>query len=186
MSDKDQPTLDDAREQADEHGGFLVSGKVKARKSGREYTIPNLLLLDDDQQAQYDALIHKLNQCDRYPDTDLPEQVVPQRTVKVTDPETGEVTETVVAEHVVPARTVRGDFIEPYQKDGELITPPYNVQIAKILLGDDYEEFKAGGGRSSDVRVELLRMRRETEERARNDSKSVDSSSQVEGVSEAD
>lgn len=186
MKDKDQQTLDDAREQADEHDGFLRSGKVKARESGEEFTIPNLLLLDDDQQEKYDDLIHRLNQCDRHPDVEIPEQIVPQRVVKSTDPETGEVTETTVAEHVIPARTVRGDFIEPYQKDGVRVTPSYNIQIAQILLGDKYEAFKEGGGRSADVRMELLRMRRETEERARNDSKSRDGSSEDSGVLEAD
>lgn len=176
MKDKDQQTLDDAREQADEHDGFLRSGKVKARKTGKVYTIPNLQLLDDDQQQAYDRYIHELQQCDRYPDVQVPE-----RTIKTTDPETGEVTETTIAGH-----TLRGDFIEPYQKDGKLIEPPYNVRLTQILLGDKYEEFKNGGGRSADVRQELLRMKRETEERVRNDSKSRDGAGAVEDVSDAD
>lgn len=173
----DQQTLDDAREQADENGGFLVSGKVKAHKTGKVYTIPNLHLLDDDQQAAYDQFIHELQNCDRHPDIQ-----VPQRTIRTTDPETGEVTETVIEGH-----TLRGDIIEPYQKDGKLLTPPYNVRIAQILLGEEgYEEFKAGGGKSSEVRQELLRMKTETEERLRQDSKSRNSSGPVENVSEAD
>lgn len=191
MSD-DQPSLDDAREQADEHQGFLRSGKVTAHKTGEEFTIPNLQLLDDDQQAEYDKFIHELQQCDRYPDVEVPEQVVPERVIKTTDPETGEVTETTVKEHTVPARTIRGDFIEPYQKtqpDGtvKLIEPPYNVRMTQILLGKEgYKRFKAAGGRSSDVRQELLRMKRETEERMRQDSKSGAGAGEVESVPNAD
>jgi hypothetical protein len=177
-------SVHEARDQADEYEGFARSGRVKAHKTGKWYTVTNLLMLDDDQQDRYDALIHELNQCDKYPDVEIPEQVVPERHIKVTDPD-GSVSETTVAEHRVPARVQRGDFIEPYQKDGVRITPPYNVAIAQIVL-DDYEGFKAGGGRSSEVRMELLRMKKETEERQRNDSKSGDGVSPVEGVPAGD
>lgn len=188
MADNDQPQVDnlqEARDQADEHNSFVRSGRVKAHKTGEWFTIPSLLLLDDDQQAEYNKMIHRLNQCDHHPEVHIPEQQVPERVIKVTEPD-GTVNETTVAAHTIPARTVPGDFIEPYQKDGALIEPPYNVQIAQILLGDDYERFKKGGGRSSDVRLELLRMKRESEERANADSKSVDSSAPVETVSTGD
>lgn len=165
MSEETQPELADpvqeAREQADEYTSFIRSGKVKAHKTGKEFTIPSLQLLDDDQQVAYNKLMHTLNQCDRWPDTEVPE-----RTVKQTDPD-GTVTETTIKRH-----TMTGDFISPYQKDGELVEPPYNIAMAQILLGDQYDQFKAGGGKSAEVVEELMRLRVETVKRQASDPKS--------------
>lgn len=165
MSEETQPELpdpvQDAREQADEYGSFIRSGKVKAHKSGEVFTFPSLRLLDDDQQVEYNKLQHTLNQCDRWPDTEVPE-----RTIKQTDAD-GTVTETTVKAH-----TVRGDFMTPYQKDGKLIEPPYNIAIAQLLLGDRYEEFKQSGGRSAELVEELMRMQSESLKRQSSDPKS--------------
>jgi hypothetical protein len=159
MSKQDQ--LEVAREQADEYASFAQSAKIKAPKTGEEFTVPNLLLLDDEQQAAFEKLQHMVNKCDRYPDT-----VVPEREVESTD-EDGTVTKTKIAAHTMP-----GDFIQPYQKDGELLDPPYTVQLAKILLGEEqYEKFKAGGGSSQQLNLLLRKMRQDTEERAKADPK---------------
>ena len=165
MPEETQPQLPnpvvDAREQADEADSFIRSGKVTAHKTGKEYTFPSLDLLDDDQSVAYNKLMHTLNQCDRWPDTE-----VPARTVKQTDAD-GTVTETTVEAH-----TLRGDIMSPYQKDGELIEPPYNIAMAQILLGDDYDEFKTGGGKSAEVVEELFRIRADRVKRQTDDPKS--------------
>lgn len=176
MTQPQEGSRQDVREQADEYSGFVRSGKVKAHKTGEEFVIPSLLLLDDDQQIAYEALQHKLNQCDRYPDTEVPERRI---TVAEGD---GETTETVIAAH-----TVRGDFIQPYQKDGELLSPPYAVQMAQILFGEkEYKRFKAAGGRSNEIMLEMMRMRDESNERRLTDSKSGGGAAKGEEVSAGD
>jgi hypothetical protein len=166
MSEESQPELspvEDAREQADEFGGFARSGKVKD-ETGKEYTFPSLLLLSDKQQEAYDELQHTLNHCDRWPD-----RQIPKRMIKQTDPD-GTVTETTVEAHTVP-----GDFMSPYEKDGERIKPAYSIAIAQILLGKQYEEFEKNGGKSAELVEELKRMQQRTAERQAADSKSVGS-----------
>lgn len=154
--------LGHAREQADEAGGFLASGKATAHKTGEVFTVIHPKMFDDDQQAEFNRLQHLLNRCDRHPDYEVPEH----RTI-VTAPD-GTVTETVLA-----GNRQRGDYIEPYQLDGDLVEPPYQVQITAIILGaDEYARFKAGGGRSVEVVDELLRMQRETVKRVSDDPKS--------------
>lgn len=180
MTQPQEGSRQDARDQADEHDSFVKSGTVKAHKTGEHFTIPSLMLLDDDQQAEYDALQHELNQCDRWPDEEIPAQQVPERTI------TDDGMTTTIAGHTIPGRTIRGDYMQPYQKDGDLLTPPYNVRIAKILLGDKYEAFKAGGGKSAEVVQELMRMSRESNKRLASDSKSADGSADSEGVPAAD
>ena len=65
-----------------------------------------------------------------------------------------------------------GDLKEPYRKDGQLVES-YNVQLAKALFGSKFKDFKAAGGRSSDVALIWWRMRKELADRSRRDSKSA-------------
>lgn len=174
MSDK---ALQAAQDQADEYGGFARAGKITARGSGEVFDVRNPLFFDDDMLTAYQALHHRMNQCDRWPDTEVPEQHV----------ETAQPDGTVVKSHM-GAHTRRGDYIEPYQENGILVDPPYEVQVAKIILGDKYDAFKAGGGSSRELAMVLQKLRERGEEREAADPKSVgstaDSSSVASGSSE--
>lgn len=162
----------EAQEQADAYGGFARSATVVARKTGEKFTIPSVLLLDDDQLTAYEKLHHELNQCDRYPDVKQPRQKFVHK-----NPDGTEV-ETEVGEHVQ-----RGDFIQPYQKDGELITPPYSIQLAILFWGEDgYARFKAGGGRSAEIPQKLRELNTVVQERMASDSKSDGGSVDLEPV----
>lgn len=170
-----------AQEQANEYDGFARSGTIVARKSGETFTIPNPMFFDDDQLAAYQALHHLMNQCDRWPDTEIPEQ-----SIESVDPNGAKV-KTHNGAHVR-----RGDYIEPYQqtdKDGvtRLIDPPYEVQVAKIVLGEeDYARFKAGGGSSRELTMVLAKLRERVEEREAADSKSAGGSAGSAVVAAAD
>lgn len=156
----------EAQEQADEAGGLARSAKVVAHKTGEEFTVPTVLLLDDDQLIAYEQLHHGLNQCDRYPDTEQPRQRFVHK-----NPDGTEV-ETEIGAHVQ-----RGDFIQPYQKDGELIVPPYSIQLAIIFWGEKgYQRFKNGGGRSAEIPEVLRELNAAMARRMASDSKSAGSS----------
>lgn len=153
----------EAQEQADDIGGFARSATVVAHKTGEKFTVPSVLLLDDDQLVAYEALHHKLNQCDRYPDVETPRQRFVHKNPDGTEVETE-----------VGAHTLRGDFIQPYQKDSELITPPYSIQLALIFWGEDgYKRFKEGGGRSAEIPEALSELNKRLQERMTDDSKSA-------------
>jgi hypothetical protein len=83
--------------------------------------------------------------------------------------------ETEIGEH-----TVRGNFIQPYQKDGVLLEPPYSIQLAIIFWGEDgYQRFKNGGGRSAEIPTALDELNRRLQERLSDDSKSAGSGGDV-------
>ncbi|GJJ22281.1 hypothetical protein [Mycolicibacterium mageritense] len=174
-------SLKDAQEQADTYDGFARSATITARKSGEVFTIGNPLFFDDDQLAAYQALHHRMNQCDRWPDTEIPEQ-----SIESTDPN-GATVKTHNGAHVR-----RGDYIEPYQetdKDGvtRLVDPPYEVQVAKIVLGEeDYARFKAGGGSSRELTMKLQKLRERVEEREAADPKSVGGAADSAAVAASD
>jgi hypothetical protein len=135
-----------------------------------------VLLLDDDQLIAYEALHHELNQCDRYPDTEMPAQRFVHK-----NPD-GTVVETETGAH-----TQRGDFIQPYQKDGALIVPPYSIQLATIFWGEEgYAEFKAGGGRSAEIPDKLRDLNRAMQERQAADSKSAGSNGDMAAGTDGD
>jgi hypothetical protein len=159
----------EAQEQADEVGGLARSAIIKAHKTGEEFVIPSVLLLDDDQLIAYEKLHFEVNQCDRLPDDVRPEQSFVSK-----DPN-GTVVETKTGAH-----TVRGDFIQPYQKDGVRMHPPYSIQLALIYWGEDgYAKFKAGGGRSAEIPTKLNELNLEITKRMADDSKSAGSDSDL-------
>lgn len=165
-----------AQEQVDDLGGDFRSITIVAEKSGEEFKLPSVLLLDDDQLVAYEKLHYDLNQCDRNPDTDLPAQ----RFVKK-EPD-GAVVETEVGAHVQ-----RGGFIQPYQKDCQLITPPYSIQLAIIFWGEDGSaRFKKGGGRSAEIPTLLQELNVRVQERAAADSKSAGSSGDLASGADGD
>lgn len=162
----------EAQEQADQFGGFARSATIVAPKSKEKFVVPSVLLLDDDQLTAYEKLHFDLNQCDRYPDVEQPRQKFVHKNPDGTEVETE-----------IGAHTQRGQFIQPYQKDGELITPPYSIQLAKIFWGEDgYAKFKAGGGRSAEIPQKLQELNEQVQERTASDSKSAGGAVDLEPV----
>lgn len=160
--------LDAAQEQADEYGSFTRSATITTR-TGEKFTVGNPNLFDDDQLLAYQKLHHRMNKCDRWPDTEVPEQRVLSENPDGTKVET-----------YSGAYTRRGEFIEPYQEKGKLVEPVYEVQVAQIVLGDKYAAFKAAKGSSRELVTKLAEMRQGTDKRADDDSKSVGSDSVLE------
>lgn len=139
-------SVTEAKEQAAEYFGFTASSYIQVA-GGKVFEIPNPGLMDDDQQERWEELQFDLEQCDREPDLEVPAQTLPDGTT-------------------LAARTLKGDLISPYRKNGELLKPPYNVRLAKALFGDEgYAEYKAGGGIANQIAMEWARMNREFEER---------------------
>lgn len=160
-----------AQEQADEYQSFARSGKVKAG-NGEEFTVRNPLFFSASQSAAYNKLHHRMNHCDRWPDTEQPE-----RSMKTRQPDGTEV------ETHIGAHTVRGDFIEPYEENGVLVDPPYEVQAARIAMGDEeYEKFEAADGSPYQVTLILRDLRQGVQKRSDDDSKSVGSDSVLAAV----
>ncbi len=145
-----------ATEQADEFDGLLRPLKITV--GDRVFEVPHPNMLDDDAQELFESLQWEANQCDRWPDVEVPENIIRLKDGTTT---------------TIGAHTARGDFIQPYQKDGVRMTPGYNIRLAQILLGDkQYKIFKAAGGRSNQVAIELSRRARELRERQSSDPKS--------------
>lgn len=156
-----------AREQAAEYFGFTASVFIQV-DSGKVFEIPNPGLMDDDQLERWEDLRFRLEKCDREPDTEVPEQRLDNGAV-------------------IPAHTIEGDVLTPYRINGELLKPPYNVQLAIVLFGEEgYKEYKAGGGASSQITLEWARMNKEYQERVADDPKSGGSVSPLEIVPSRD
>jgi hypothetical protein len=139
---------------------------------------PNLRMLDDDALAAWDQLWFDLESYDHH------EITLPERTVT----EGG-------TEMVLPAETRQGSLKVPYRKteDGKtaLLNPPYEVQVAKIALGDDYAVLRAGtvnGKRGAARHVWAVWNAQgfDLTERQAADSKSADRADGVAAVAPAD
>lgn len=147
-----------ARLQAQEAMGYLAGRVIKA--GNKEFEIPSMDLLDDDQQERWDNLQFELTTYDREPDTVINAYV---------DDKGNE----------FPARIIPGLPKRPHQKDGELVKPTYSVKVAQAILGEEgYADFKAAGGRANDVLLIIMDMNRERQERlsgVTDDTKSVGS-----------
>lgn len=131
-----------AREQAAETLGFVASERIRT-PSGELFEIPNPSLLDDDQQARYDKLQLDAEGWDRHPD-------------RLDD--NGNV-------------VTRGALMEPARKGGKLVES-YNVQLAKVILGERYEAFTKAGGRGNDIAFLWWKMNKVLADRRAVDSKS--------------
>lgn len=126
-----------AAEQAKSYGGVFAPRQL-ALDDGSIIEVPphpNLRMLDDDALAAWDQLWFDLESYDHH------EVTLPERVVK--DPQDG-------TEMVLPPETRQGGLKVPYRRtDPEtgksvLLNPPYEVQVAKIALGDDYNRLRAG------------------------------------------
>lgn len=141
--------------------------------NGDKFPVYNVLLLDDDQQENFDLLNFNLGKCDKHPD-----QEIAGRTVTATDPDG---TEVKTEYH---AQTVKGGFVQPYQLNGKLVTPNYNVQLVKALLSeDDYVKFKAAKGKSSEYAAAVKKLSEAADDREASDPKSEAGSSALADVS---
>lgn len=144
---------------------------------------PQLRMLDDDAQAEFERLQFDLESYDRHPDRHIPEQ-------KAKDRNGDEIT--------LPAETVPGQLKEPFRKTdpdtGEvtLLDPPYHVRVARIALGEtDYARLRAGtinGRRGSQADVWRVWNEQGVEiaKRAAEDSKSNGSPNYLAAVPAAD
>lgn len=141
-----------AREQSARYHGFAASVDIEI--NGEIFEIPNPSLLDDDQQERFNDLNAEIEAtCDREDDLEIPEG-------KMTDGT------------VIPARKLKGDLKTPYTINGVPLKPAYNTRLARVLFGDRYEQFKAGGGRSNQIALVWKQMNDEYEERQKKDPKS--------------
>lgn len=158
----------DAAEQSAEYGG--IAGTVYTTRTGKTFPVPDLSLLDDEQQERFELLQFTFQQCDKAPEIEIP-----SRTIETADGQ--KVTH--------PARKVDGGYLIPYRKGGELLVPSYNVQLATALLGEDgYQEFKAAKGKASEFARAVTKLNEAIGERAEDDSKSVDSTGDLAPVSD--
>lgn len=151
---------DHAEAQANEHQSFARSATITT-DDGQKFTVRNPLYLSASQLVAYNKLHHRINKCDRWPTIEQPEQTMKSRQPDGTETEmhTG-------------ARTIIGEYIEPYQEDGVMVDPPYEIQAAQIVLGDQYEKFDAAGGSPREVVELLAELRRGVTKRADADPKS--------------
>jgi len=156
----DDKTVQEAQEQADEHVSFLRSKQIDT-EDGVKFTVRNPMFFSASQLSAYNKLHHRMNHCDKWPDKQRPEQQM-----KSVQPD-GTVVETHIGAH-----TVEGDWIEPYQENGVLVDPPYEVQVAQIVLGDKYEAFDAAGGSPRELVEMLAELRRGVTKRVDADPKS--------------
>jgi hypothetical protein len=157
-----ESSVQDARDQAQELDGFTAD-ETYTTPTGVPFGVPNVGLLDDDQQERFDALNFKFSKCDKVPDGELP-----GRTVTAKDPDGTE----VVTEY--PPSVIKGTgFLQPYQTDGQLVVPNYNIQLVIALLGEEgYEEFKAAKGKSSEFADRVKKLAEKLAEREKADPKS--------------
>ncbi|UCR74389.1 tail assembly chaperone [Mycobacterium phage Ritam007] len=174
-----------AAEQAEQYSSVFAPRKL-VLDDGTELVIPphpNLRMLDDDALAALEALNFELESYDREPDIFIPEQ-------KIKDKDGNEI--------VLPAETKPGPLkTNPYRKtdkDGNttIMNPPYEVQVAKIALGEeDYAKLRAGTingrkGSAADVWRAWNEQSLEVKKRVDADPKSDGSSLDLEAVSSPD
>lgn len=184
-------SVDDAVAQAADYFGFAAGENIPVTVDGRveQFHVPYPGLFTDPQQEAYDALQFEIEQCDRYPGISSPDHKLTHRVIYNAGTSDERIEET---EQFVPARTIPGQFITPYQKTDEngvttRMSPPYNVRLAIALWGEDrYELFRAGGGMSRLISLLQQKMQAQFEERRAADSKSDGSPAAVGEVSEAD
>lgn len=140
---------------------------------------PNLRLLDDDCLAAYDALVFESQSYDRAPDIHVPPQ-------KIYDQHTKKLVTTL------PATTQRGQLLMPFQKGGELVTPPWEIKVVIAALGQEvYDELRTrtiDGKRAGALNVQRAwtESQGRVKEREAEDPKSDGSTVDLAPVSEGD
>jgi hypothetical protein len=136
-------TARETRDQAAEFLGFLSSDWIKAEGSGEMFEIPNRNCLDSEQRKRYNQLL-----VDFRDEAELLD--------RAPDAE-------------VDGKVVKGTVLEPHTIDGKLVDDE-DDRIAQAILGDRYESFLKGGGRSSDVSLIWWKMNVKLTQRRSEDS----------------
>lgn len=131
-----------ARQQAEAYGSVMRGTELELiYPDGRpsETVIipphPNLGIMPDDRLEAYEELQFMVDtKCDREPDVVIPESKNEKTGV------------------VLPGETLRGRLKDPLRIDGELLKPPYRVQVVQTVLGEElYNKLKAAGMGAGDV-----------------------------------
>lgn len=143
-------SITDAAEQACEYFGFLSYEELDLEDGGPSLKIPNPQLLAPDVRKKFDEVRLKFEDCDREPDITLPN-----------------------------GQVIKGEFLDPRRRNGVLVEPSYEVELAIAIWGEDgYARYQAaadkaptpvGPGIISMVWAQMDDMFRNRE---RNDSKS--------------
>jgi hypothetical protein len=143
-------SLTDAADQACEYFGFLSYEELDLGDNGEPLKIPNPQLLPPELRKRFDECRMSFEDCDREPDVELPGGGV-----------------------------IKGDYLDPRRRDGELVDPPYEVELAKAIWGEDgYRRFEAAVEKSPTpvgpgiISMVWARMDDQFRQRERNDSKS--------------
>ncbi|OMC02176.1 hypothetical protein [Mycolicibacterium fortuitum] len=189
-------SVEAAKAQAAEYFGFIASETIELTLEDgttKTFEVPNPALFDDEQQERWNQLQFEIQQCDRLPDIEIPDHKLRHKVthvdgeeVRVGDEITGGTVRVEESETFIPARTIRGQLITPYQRTGEdgkveLMTPGYDARTAIALWGEEgYAVFKANGGNSRLIGLIWNRMTRDAAEREAADSKSDGSDRGVE------
>ncbi len=144
---------------------------------------PRLRLLDDDQQAVYDALLLESESFDRGPDIVIPPQQVRDKEGNLVN--------------TLPEQRQPGPLLVPYRKTDENgvtrpIAPSWEMRVVKAALGDeDYAKLRAGtinGVRGASRHIQQIWMEQnlKLEERRAADPKSAGSTGDSAPVSAPD
>lgn len=143
-------SLSDAAEQACDHFGFLAYEQLDLGDDGPPLKIPNPQLLPPEMRRKFDTVRMSFEDCDREPDVPLP-----------------------------GGTTIPGEYKDPRRRKNVLVDPPYEVELAKAIWGEDgYARFEKAV-EASDIPVGpgiismvWARMDDQFQHRLRDDSKS--------------
>lgn len=113
-------SISDAAEQACEYFGFLSYEELDLEDGGPSLKIPNPQLLSPDVRKRFDEVRMKFEDCDREPDIELPS-----------------------------GQVIKGEFLDPRRRNGELVDPAYDVELAIAIWGEDgYKRFEAAAAKA--------------------------------------
>jgi hypothetical protein len=142
-------SLADAAEQACEYFGFLSYEEIDLRDGGPPLKIPNPQLLSAELRKKFDELRMEFEDCDR-------DEI-----------------------ELAGGETIKGDYLDPRRRKGELVDPPYEVELAKVIWGEDgYRRFAEAAEKSTVpvgpgiISMVWARMDDQMKRRQRSDSKS--------------
>lgn len=176
MSDTVPNAGKEASEQAKAYGSPFAPRKLHLDGGGviEVPPHPNLRMFDDDALAELEALNFELESYDRHPDRVIPAQSIKDKAGNILE---------------LPAETIPGALktnphrkTDPDTKAVTVMSPPYEVRVAKIALGEeDYAKLRAGKvdgrkGSAADVWRIWNEQGLEVADRQKSDSKSDGSS----------
>jgi hypothetical protein len=117
--DRRKLSLADVADQACEYFGFLSYEELDLGDNGPLLQIPNPQLLPPDIKKKFDELRMKFEDCDR-------DEI-----------------------QLAGGEKIKGDYLDPRRRDGVLVDPPYDVELAKVIWGEQgYERFAEAAAKS--------------------------------------